>query len=340
MTIPGAVDVRGFYNALGIELPGWASIEAPARCFASPESHNHDDRSPSTSVNLESGLWCCHRCGAGGRAYDAAIAVGLTPRSAVELTIRYGLLEPGTEPRSTFNAGQRSTTNQRPPAPRRRQVTLEAGDADVERWQESLHRRPALLERLEQDRGWSYPVLRELEIGIGPGGRLTVPIRNQSGRLRGILRYQPWHTNEPKMLAVRGTRLGLIPHPAREASRTLLLVEGPPDMLAARARGLPAVAVPGTQAWRPEWAKLLAGRPVTVVLDCDQPGRDAGQRIAADLGGCCDVRVVDLDPRRETGYDLTDALLDQPHQTLALVGHATQSVHATRETNAIRGIER
>ena len=36
--LPGA-DVRGFYQALGIELPGGAQHEAPVRCFADPDAH-------------------------------------------------------------------------------------------------------------------------------------------------------------------------------------------------------------------------------------------------------------------------------------------------------------
>ena len=46
MTTP---DVRAFYTTLGIELPGWPKLEAPIRCFAQPDAHNHDDRSPSCS---------------------------------------------------------------------------------------------------------------------------------------------------------------------------------------------------------------------------------------------------------------------------------------------------
>ena len=71
MTTP---DVRAFYKALGIELPGWPKLEAPVRCFAQPDAHNHSDRSPSCSVNLASGAWNCHGCGAHGGAYDAALA--------------------------------------------------------------------------------------------------------------------------------------------------------------------------------------------------------------------------------------------------------------------------
>ena len=48
-TLPGA-DIRGFYDALGIELAGWATVEASVRCFAHPDAHAHDDRNPSCSV--------------------------------------------------------------------------------------------------------------------------------------------------------------------------------------------------------------------------------------------------------------------------------------------------
>lgn len=113
------------------------------------------------------------------------------------------------------------------------------------------------------------------------------------------------------MLAVPGTRLGLVPHPARDASDRIILVEGPPDMIAARSCGLPAIAIPGTSAWQPPWVELLTGRHVTVVLDCDAPGRLAADRIATSLtAAAIDVEVIDLWPERHDGYDLTDRVLE------------------------------
>jgi hypothetical protein len=83
-------------------------------------------------------------------------------------------------------------------------------------------------------------------------------------------------------------------------------------MIAARSCGLAAIAVPGTEAWRTGWAELLAGRGVTVVMDCDAPGRKAAQTIAADLRGvAATVEVVDLWPGRGDGYDLTDRILER-----------------------------
>ena len=312
MTILATADVRGFYKALGIDLPAWAERDAPVRCFASPESHNHGDRSPSTSVSLVNGAWCCHGCGARGGAYDAALAVGHTPRSAIERMIAHGLIEPRTDTSGrSLQAvpAPRRTTPVATPAPRRLAVT----DADISRWQTALAHRPALLSRLAIERGWRYGAMCELEIGLDPAGRLTIPIRDGEETLQGVLRYQPWHTHGPKMLAVRGTRLGLIPHPSREGSPDVVLVEGPTDMVAARSHGLSAIAVPGAQAWRSEWARQLAARHVTVLMDCDLPGRMAARRIEREVAEVTDVKVLDLDPARDDGYDLTDALLDRAY---------------------------
>jgi len=346
MTVLSTGDVRGFYEALGIELPGWAQREAPARCFAAADSHNREDRSPSTSVNLTSGAWYCHGCGAHGGAYDAALAVGHSPRSAIELMIGHGLVQPrvdGRVPRAdrrngrTRSPAEAATMRVETPAPPR----LRACDADIGRWEASLSRRPSLLNELAIERGWRYGVMRSLELGLDPRGRVTIPIRNGTGELRGVLRYQPLHRHGPKMLAVRGTRLGLVPHPGRETSDQLLLVEGPADMIAARSHGMPAIAVPGVQAWRPEWAALLAGRRVTVIMDCDRPGRAAARRIENDLATHCSASVIDLDPGSDDGFDLTDALLEQAHSSIQLPALASlhrQPIHG--RTEGERGIER
>jgi DNA primase len=116
------------------------------------------------------------------------------------------------------------------------------------------------------------------------------------------------------MLAELGSRVGLIPHPAAETSKRILLVEGPPDMIAARSRGLPAIAVPGDHAWQPAWAHLLAGRRVTIVMDSDTAGRAAATRIGEGLRRVADAHIVDPAPGRSDGYDLTDWLLE--HATL------------------------
>lgn len=151
--------------------------------------------------------------------------------------------------------------------------------------------------------------MRALEIGFD-GARLTIPIRNEHGHLRGLLRYDAFGRRQPKMRAAPGSRLGLIPHPAIEHSNHLFLVEGPPDMIAARSSGLAAIAVPGTSAWQQAWAPLFAGRHLTIVMDCDGPGRRAARVIASDVKNTATaVELVDLWPSRDDGYDFTDWIL-------------------------------
>ena len=159
--------------------------------------------------------------------------------------------------------------------------------------------------------GWLYATMLELELGVDRG-RITIPVRDDESRLIGLLRYQPWpRLREPKMLAIAGSRRALLPHPAAEPSTHLLLVEGEPDMIAARSRGLPAIAVPGIDCWRREWVTRFSGREVTIIADADRPGRTLAAQITRDLIECADAVVVDLAPNRQDGYDLTDWLLER-----------------------------
>jgi hypothetical protein len=316
LTLPGA-DIRGFYQRIGIQLPERPCFEASVRCFANPGAHRREDRDPSCSVNLVSGAWKCHACGADGGAYDAAWRKGYTPRDAIDLMIAYGLterrarlqtarelLDASARPSQT---GSRARTRASDGVDER--PALRVTEQDVSRWQSALSRRPFLLATLASERGWRYETLRALELGLDRG-RITIPIRDARGELQGLLRYKP--AGRPKMLAELGSRVGLIPHPAVETSKRILLVEGPPDMIAARSRGLPAIAVPGDHAWRSTWGDLLAGRRVTIVMDADTQGRAAALRISADLTATADSHVLDLAASRVDGYDLTDWLAERP----------------------------
>ena len=122
----------------------------------------------------------------------------------------------------------------------------------------------------------------------------------------------------------------MLPHPAAEPSTQVLLVEGEPDMIGARSRGLPAIAVPGVDGWRRAWAQLLAGREVTVIMDCDEQGRAAAGAIESDLSSFGAVRVLDLAPDRNDGYDLADWLLERKQsQVASAVGEAIMSTGET-----------
>jgi hypothetical protein len=56
---------------------------------------------------------------------------------------------------------------------------------------------------------------------------------------------------------------------------------------------------------------LFVGRRVSVVMDCDQAGREAARRIAGDLKAVgVHGSIIDLASTRDDGFDLTDWLSD------------------------------
>jgi CheY-like chemotaxis protein len=313
LTRPGA-DMRGYYHALGIELPDWARTEASVRCFADPDAHRRGDRDPSCSVNLEHGAWHCHGCGAKGGAFDAATARGYSDRAAIDLMVTYGITEHRLHTPRNINVRSRSaSTSARPAKPSRRPLRP-TGD-EIDRWEAALAANADLIAKLGRDRGWRYTTMLELELGLDRR-RITIPVRDHDRQLIGLLRYQPWpKTGEPKMLATAASRRALLPHPAAEPSSHVLLVEGEPDMIAARSRGLPAIAVPGVDSWRREWVPLFSGRTVTIVADADRAGRMLAAQIKRDLAERADVLVADLAPHRRDGYDLTNWLREHPTAT-------------------------
>ena len=166
-------------------------------------------------------------------------------------------------------------------------------------------------------RGWTEDAVERLEVGWDAAEqRVVIPVRDESGSLEpGVESYQPDPAKRnglPKMLAKNGATRQLFPPPETlpdDRDGWLYLLEGPPDCVRAWSIGLTAVAVPGTQNWRAEWASRFTRRRVVVVLDCDEKAREAAHRIAGDIAGNgIEVRLVDLAPHRDDGFDLTDAL--------------------------------
>ena len=158
----------------------------PSAALRTPTRIAAQDRDPSCSVNTITAAWRCHGCGARGGAYDAALAKGHTPRSAIDLMIAHGLTERRGRlqtARELLNAPRRPRANQTTAAPMQHdeaaRTKLLVSDDDVARWQAALSHRPGLLARLAEERGWRYETMTALELGFDRG-RITIPIRNRT----------------------------------------------------------------------------------------------------------------------------------------------------------------
>lgn len=132
-------------------------------------------------------------------------------------------------------------------------------------------------------------------------GRFTFPCYDAEGRLAQVVGYAPG--GEPKTLSLSGRQRLPWPAPERIEGEAVVLVEGEGDGLSGRSAGLPCVALPGASSSLVQLAVRLE-RFTTVVacFDCDAPGRRFAERAAVELG----AHIVDLDPNRDDGFDLTD----------------------------------
>lgn len=167
---------------------------------------------------------------------------------------------------------------------------------------------PAVASAVQKVKGWTYPTLQAFGVGYADK-RLVIPAYER-GELANVYRYSP--TGEGvKKIGLRHRPGVLFHNPVLPhlPDVPLWIVEGEPDVLSAYQLGLWAVGVPGVTTWRYEAAQRFTGRHVRVCMDCDRPGREAAYRIFTDLAGiAADVKVVDLWPERDDGWDLTDLL--------------------------------
>jgi hypothetical protein len=270
---------------------------------AGPGQHNarcpaHEDREASLSVGVgrDRVLLHCHAgCGLG----NIMEALGLSWRD-----IFLDMPEPGPIrvpsaqqiERAMASTSHRRDDGQVDPLP----------EASVLQHFESQLPGP-VADRLLEVKGWSLATLQWFGAGW-TGERLTLPVRDGEGNLLTVLGYVPG--GQPKMRALKGRGRHLFPAPERFDVEGMWLVEGEPDAITMRELGLAAVAVPGVSTWRDDWTERFTGRRVTVCMDCDEQGRQCAQeRVDGFRRAGVEARAVDLDPSRDDGFDLSDALV-------------------------------
>jgi len=143
--------------------------------------------------------------------------------------------------------------------------------------------------------------------------RMAVPYVTPTGvvqiRYKCILDHDHKAVSCSKMLGDAGVEVTLYnPGTLLDTSGPVVLVEGEPDVWAVETiAGLPAVGIPGAQAWKrhPYWARCFVGLDLILFADGDAAGDDLAATIAADLPELHVVRAPD-------GADANDVLQRDP----------------------------
>jgi hypothetical protein len=245
-------DVRGFYAALGVDLPDRGGAWMNIRCFN--PGHDHD-RNPSCGVNLEHGGFKCHGCGESGSAYGAAVLLGMAPRDAAELCKRHGLGSWDDDPQG--GEGGATPSNNRATAQPPIGCTIE-----------------------QYAQAKQVPVEFLRSIGISdyvdsrwPGARvLRIPYRDREGneaavRIRCTLAGG-------RFLWRKGSKPLLYGLERLDAAKEVVIVEGESDCHTLWHQGIAAVGLPGANNWKEERdAGQLAGADrIYVVVEPDKGG--------------------------------------------------------------------
>jgi Toprim-like len=233
----------------------------PGVCRDKTEGARHR----SLSVNVETGLWQCHRCGAASKLRDhweerprstrlrnlasakRAFALRLDPTP---------LLPDPTAPwRAAWDAALPVIATPGAGYLERRGIPLALAALAGVRYTTDWAGRPAVL----------FPVVNAQGMLVAVNGRYL-------------------DTRAPKTRTYGKNSLGVFVAPGLEAlaADPLVLVEGPCDALSLAAVGVPAVALVTTSA--PQWLPAHAAlRAVCLGLDNDTPGDDGSKKLARDL---------------------------------------------------------
>lgn len=271
----------------------------------------HMEKTPSFTVNTETGEWYCHAgCGGGAekefvaKYFDVSIEVA---KHAVEYWEKNGKFPFPTE---------------------------EA----IEKWHKNLCNMPKELEELYQF-GWTIEGVKALKLGYDDG-RIMIPIKSRTGYYVNVRRYLPVHrrvsgSNNAKCMNIK--KLGQKRYYPYEAfdEQTIYIVEGEKDCIAARSQGLNAVTSTGGSAIPSDEILLFKGKDVVLMLDTDSVGKRNVKNYLALLKSIANsIRIVELPVKDFAEYykEYHNADVEQYTKDYQEVQQAEEAVEAVDTT--------
>ena len=271
----------------------------------------HKEKTPSFTVNEETGEWYCH-AGCGGGAEKEFIAKYYDVSNEVAKYALSYYSQHGSMPFPT--------------------------EEQIESWHKNLCNMPREIEAMSEY-GWTKQIVDDLHIGFYDD-RIIIPIKSRTGYWVNARRYLPVHrrnsdSHNAKCLNIR--KLGqkrYYPYEAFDEDK-IYVVEGEKDCIAARAQGFNAVTSTGGSAIPSEEIYLFKNKDVVLMLDTDSVGKRNVKNYVTLLKGVArSIQIVDLPVKDFADYyhEYKNVDIEQYTRDYAEVQQAEESVEATDVT--------
>jgi hypothetical protein len=247
-----------------------------------PEAHLY--------VEVNEGLYLCHKCGAKGNLVELAKHFGDDPKELGFYSDDY----------------YKKLTKSSVTAKKRVPVVLKS--EDVEKWHADLYLNEGLMAWLKNERGLNDDMIGSAKLGFD-GKHFVIPIPDgKGGWLYPKRRVMPWSTEEPKYLNARGAKAVLYGSEFLKDATHAIICEGELDSLLLRSFGMIAVSsTGGAGTFEQGWAKLFATIPnVFIIYDHDDAGRQGALHTAKMIPH---ARLATLPSEVGDGGDVTDFLV-------------------------------
>jgi len=177
----------------------------------------------------------------------------------------------------------------------------EALEAATRRFESALPGSPA--EQHLKERGIPLDVAQKYRLGyveddigeyLGAAGRLAIPFVSPGGVVAIRFRWLEGASGEDKKYwQPAGTAVHLFNvQKLHDTGDQIAITEGEIDALVlSELCGIPAVAIAGTNGWKPYFRHLFSDLEVIIAMDGDEPGRKAAEKLKKQLP---DARVAHL----------------------------------------------
>lgn len=305
---------------LGPWLVGRVSNDGEQRCFCPICEDVDTSKTPSASCNFSEGVFTCFsKCG------------GMSIPSLVTMMRQSG----------DFKQDKPAKTRSASAAPKTDASKLPSEER-LDGFVDALLANRTQLRVMREKRGYTRETIEKFQIGWD-GERFTIPVRDATGELLNVRRYNPnakQGKDKMKSWAVGTGSRQLFGMDILGKSETVIITEGEPDCIIGRQHNLPTIShTAGAGAWDSRWNQYFEGKVVYICYDCDDAGRRGARKVQRQLETFSrETHIITL-PLKGNGDDLTNYFVDQGYDAdsfYTLMNEASANANRTKHLAGLR----